>query len=174
MSWKLSFNWVYFRVNTFEKGTNPLIHTRTQFKPSPVGWGRRIYQLHLCREVRLLNERPGGPVGRGRRIHRLHLCRGVRLPNERPGVPVGRGRRIHRLHLCRGIRLPNERPGGPVVWGCRIHRLDLCREVRSHSIDCPGYDTKQSDDETSVMLELWRMQSSSSLPLLSGSPDPEW
>ena len=33
------------------------------------------------------------------------------------------------------------------------------------------YDTKQSDGEVPVMLELWRMQSTSSLPLL---PSPLW
>ena len=34
---------------------------------------------------------------------------------------------------------------------------------------CSGYDTKQSDGEASVMLELWGMWSTPSLPLLSGS-----
>ena len=34
---------------------------------------------------------------------------------------------------------------------------------------CPWYDTKQSDDEVPVMLELWGMQSTLSLPLLPGS-----
>ena len=33
---------------------------------------------------------------------------------------------------------------------------------------CPGYDSKQSDSEVSVMLGLWGMQSTSSLPLLPG------
>ena len=47
---------------------------------------------------------------------------------------------------------------GSVGWGCR---------VSSHP-PCPGYDTKQSDGEVSVMLELWGMWSTSSLPLLSG------
>ena len=36
---------------------------------------------------------------------------------------------------------------------------------------CLGYDTKQSDGEIPVMLELWGMQSTSSLPLLAG---PLW
>ena len=36
---------------------------------------------------------------------------------------------------------------------------------------CPGYDTKQSDGEVPVMLELWGMQSTPSLPLL---PGPLW
>ena len=31
---------------------------------------------------------------------------------------------------------------------------------------CPGYDTKQSDGETPVMLELWGMRSTPLLPLL--------
>ncbi len=35
--------------------------------------------------------------------------------------------------------------------------------------ECPGYDTKQSDDEVSVMLELWGMRSTPFLPSL---PDP--
>ena len=34
---------------------------------------------------------------------------------------------------------------------------------------CPGYDIKQSDGEVPVMMELWGMWSSSSLPLLPGS-----
>ena len=36
---------------------------------------------------------------------------------------------------------------------------------------CPGYDTKQSDGEVPVMLELWGMQSTPSLPSLLG---PLW
>ena len=34
--------------------------------------------------------------------------------------------------------------------------------------ECPVYDTKQSDYEVLVMLELWEMQSTPSLPLLPG------
>ena len=34
------------------------------------------------------------------------------------------------------------------------------------------YDTKQSDDEVQVMLELWRMWSTLSLPLLPGPLRP--
>ena len=37
--------------------------------------------------------------------------------------------------------------------------------------ECPGYDTKHSDGEVPVMLELWGMWSTFSLPLL---PDPLW
>ena len=36
---------------------------------------------------------------------------------------------------------------------------------------CSGYDTKQSDGEVPVILRLWRMQSTPSLPLL---PGPLW
>ena len=50
----------------------------------------------------------------------------------------------------------------PVSWGCRIHRLYLCRGLRPPN-ECLGYDTKQSDDEVSVMLELWGIQT---IPLL--------
>ena len=57
----------------------------------------------------------------------------------------------------------------PVGWGCRIHRLHLCRGVRPPLFnECPGYDTKQSDGEVPVMLELLGMWNTPSLPLLSG------
>ena len=55
----------------------------------------------------------------------------------------------------------------PVGWGCRILRLHLCRAVRPPN-ECPRYDTKQSDGEAPVMLELWGMQSIPSLPSLPG------
>ena len=58
----------------------------------------------------------------------------------------------------------------PIGCGCRIHRLLFCREVRPPN-ECPGYDTKQSDGETPVMLELWAMQSTPPLQLLLG---PLW
>ena len=58
----------------------------------------------------------------------------------------------------------------PVGWGCRIHRLHLCWGVRPPN-EYPGYDTKQSDGKVPVMLELWGMQSTPSLPLL---PGPLW
>ena len=58
-----------------------------------------------------------------------------------------------------------------VSWGCRIHWLHLCRGVRPTPNECPGYDTKQSDGEVPVMLELWGMQSTSLLPSL---PGPLW
>ena len=37
--------------------------------------------------------------------------------------------------------------------------------------ECPRYDTKQSDGEVVIMLELWGMRSTSLLPLL---PGPHW
>ena len=37
--------------------------------------------------------------------------------------------------------------------------------------ECPGYNTKQSDGEISVMLGLWGIRSTPSLPLL---PGPLW
>ena len=59
----------------------------------------------------------------------------------------------------------------PVVWGCRIHKLHLCGRVRVPTNECPGYDTKQSDSEVPVMLELWGMWNTCSLPL---PPGPLW
>ena len=40
-----------------------------------------------------------------------------------------------------------------IDWGCRIHQLLLSRGVRPHN-ECPGYDTKQSDAQVPVMLEI--------------------
>ena len=57
-----------------------------------------------------------------------------------------------------------------VDWGCRIHWLHLCRRIRPPN-ECPVYDTKQSDDEVPVMLELWGMRSTPPLPLF---PGPLW
>ena len=100
--------------------------------------------------------------------------------------PVSWGCRIQRLHLCREVRAPphthnrcpandtnqsdNEAQGlnCPVSWGCRIHWLLLCRGVRPLSNKFPGYGTKQSDGEVPVMLELWVMWSTPSLPSLPG------
>ena len=54
--------------------------------------------------------------------------------------------------------------------GCRIHRLLLCRGVKPPN-ECPGYDTKQSNGEVSVMLELWGIWST---PLLLSLLGPLW
>ena len=59
---------------------------------------------------------------------------------------------------------------GPVGWGCRIHRLHLCRGVWLPN-ECPTYDTKQSDGEVHIVLELGRMRS---IPLLLSLPGPLW
>ena len=59
----------------------------------------------------------------------------------------------------------------PIGWVCRIHRLHLYRGVRP-SNKSPGHETKQSDDEALVMLELWGMQCTLSLPSLPGQLCP--
>ena len=59
----------------------------------------------------------------------------------------------------------------PVSWDCRIRWLHLCWGVRPLPNECPGYETKQSDGEVPVMLGLWGMRSTPSLPLL---PSPLW
>ena len=52
----------------------------------------------------------------------------------------------------------------PVNWGCRIHRLLFCNEY-------PAYDTQKSKGEVPMMIGLWGMQSTPSLPSL---PCPLW
>ena len=57
-----------------------------------------------------------------------------------------------------------------VNWGWRIYWLFLCREVSpAPPNEGPGYDTRQSDDEVPVMLELLGMWSAPSLPLILDS-----
>ena len=58
-----------------------------------------------------------------------------------------------------------------VGWYCRIHRLHLCERVKPLPNKCPGYVTRQSDDEAPVIQELWGMWSTPSFPLL---PAPLW
>ena len=74
---------------------------------------------------------------------------------------------IFNIHVWTGLALNGPCPVG---WGCRIHWLHLYRGVRPPN-ECPRYDTEQSDDEFPVMLELWVMRSTPSLPLL---PGPHW
>ena len=57
----------------------------------------------------------------------------------------------------------------PVGWGCRIYRLHLCRGVRPTPNEGPEYDTKQSDGEVPVMLDVW-----GSSPSLSSLPGSLW
>ena len=60
------------------------------------------------------------------------------------------------------LRCPDR---GPVDWSCRIHRLLLCRRVTPPPLKKgPGYNSKQSNSEAPVMLELWGMQSTSLFP----------
>ena len=57
-------------------------YQRAEKKPvSRVDWAVE-YTDYLYRRVRLPQRVSWGPVGRGRRIHRLYLCRVVRLPQR--------------------------------------------------------------------------------------------
>ena len=58
----------------------------------------------------------------------------------------------------------------PVGCGCRIHRLLLCKGIRPPHNECPVYDTKQSDGEVPMMLEIYGMRCTPSLPSLLGPP----
>ena len=56
------------------------------------------------------------------------------------------------------------------MYVCRIYQLHLCKGVKLPQ-ECPGYDTKQSYCEASVMLELSGIRSTPSWLLL---PSPLW
>ena len=98
-------------------------------------------------------------AGVGCRIHRLPLCRKVTLPQRVSCSPVGRGSRIHQLYFCRRIRPPSE---CPVAQSAGSAEYKYCISLN----ECHGYDTKQSDGKFPLMIELYRVQSTLSLPLL--------
>ena len=50
-----------------------------------------------------------------------------------------------------------------------IYNIKTQKDFATIFGNCPGYNTKQSDGETPVMLEFWGMQSTSSLSSLPGS-----
>ena len=87
----------------------------------------------------------------------------------RSWLPSRQGsRKIHRPHLCRRIRRPpNEFPMTQSAGAVECTEC-FSAERYDHPNECPGYDTKQSDDEVRVILGLSGMLSTSSLPLLSG------
>ena len=61
-----------------------------------------------------------------------------------------------------------------VGGGYKIHQLHLSlTEEQDYFNECPGYNTKQSDGEAPVILELWGIWSTLSLPLLPGPLWPE-
>ena len=71
--------------------------------------------------------------------------------------------------------LPRISPDGPqltlVPLAGTVEYTDCisAEEVRPSPNECPRYDPKQSDAEVPVMIELWGMRSTPSLPLLPGS-----
>ena len=52
-----------------------------------------------------------------------------------------------------------------------IEYPDCFSNPNPNTNQCLGYDTKQSDGNVQVLLELWGMQNTPSLPSL---PDPHW
>ena len=81
----------------------------------------------------------------------------------------GRGCRIHRLHPCREVRLSKREAQSAAA----VEYIDCTSAEGNESPnECPGYDIKQSDGEVPVMLELWTMRSTPSLPSLPGPLGP--
>ena len=61
---------------------------------------------------------------------------------------------------------------GPVGCGCRIHWLNFLYRAKTPAKSVLIYDTKQSDGQASVMVELWGMWSTPLLPSLPSSHKP--
>ena len=59
----------------------------------------------------------------------------------------------------------------PVGWGGVNTPTESLQKDKTPPNDCPGYDTKQSDGEDPVMLGLWGIGRTPSLPSL---PGPLW
>ena len=75
------------------------------------------------------------------------------------GLCSNPGRRCLRFISSSRLRLQN------------ILTASLQRGKTPHPNEYPGYDTKQSDGEASLRLELWGMRST---PLMPALPDPLW
>ena len=65
-------------------------------------------------------------------------------------------------------RDPGLNPGLSDHWWTLYPLGQFVLKYYINYINCPEYDTKQSDGEFPVMLELWGMQSTLSLPSLPG------
>ena len=74
------------------------------------------------------------------------------------------------VYLCECFYWKPKHQYCPVGWGCKIHRLHLCWRVRPPQ-RVSRYDTKQSDGEVPVMLELWGIRGT---PSWSSLPGPLW
>ena len=79
------------------------------------------------------------------------------------------------LHICILTQQKTEYINTTCVWpdllGLQNTPTASPQRSKTPPNESPGYDTKQSDREASVILELWGMLSSSSLPSL---PGPLW
>ena len=58
-------------------------------------------------------------------------------------------------------------------WPGLLNTLTAPLQKSKSPNECPGYDTKRSDGEAPVMLELWEMQITHSLPLWPGMVAPD-
>ena len=112
-------------------------------------------------------------LGGGFRIHRLQISSGGKTR------PITSVLWLSRLGLqnkpTASLQKCKTPPpmSSPVSCGCRMHRLHLCGQIRPHP-ECPGYETKQSDGEASVILQLWGMHSTPSLLSIPALLWPEW
>ena len=69
-----------------------------------------------------------------------------------------------RNQLVEYVNLVAIKPSRLRQWNAQTASLQRGKTLN----ECPGYDTKQSEGEAPVMLEIWGMRSTSSLPLLPG------
>ena len=65
-------------------------------------------------------------------------------------------------------------PNPVYIYGPAEYTDCISEEGQDSPNECPGYDTKQSDGKASVMLALWGMQSTSSLPCSQVHSALEW
>ena len=90
----------------------------------------------------------------------IHLFCFIHFLHERLNISCSAVKIQGQKHFLKSNKTLN----GPIGWCCRIDWLHLCRWVRPPK-DC----SKQSDREASVILELWRIRNTPSLPLVPSS-----
>ena len=148
-------------------------------KVCPVGWRCRIHRLHHCRRVR-----PPPAISNALSPNIRHLkpdplsC--IRSNLKIDGVSIVSIFQWKIVHRNSRFSFVNDDAYICFAYFCcwpsqlelqNILTASLQRGKTPPPNEFPWYDTKQSDGEVPVMLEIWWMRSTPSLPLL---PGPLW
>ena len=145
----LPFPWVLVRNKTFKRDLcSNLIRFHSPVHYCPVGWGCSMILFVFFH--RLNQDEAEMKLSKGDLFIAVKAC-------TKPATFFRWADNKRTLNKC-----VTDFPG-PVGWGYRIHWLHLCKTPTTSVLI---YDTKKSDSQVPVLLELWGMRSTPSLPSL--------